>query len=255
MNEPLKCECQHFVDCIQNNQTPITDGYEGLRVLSILNAAQESFNNGSAKIFLDRVAAKKPETNGVFMHPSASVAENCAIGTGTKIWHNSQVQSDAQIGENCIIGHNCFIGAHAKLGNNVKLESNVDVWDLVNLEDYVFVGPSVVFTNDINPRSRYPKMKYPQYGKWIPTLVKEGASIGANSTIICGITIGRYAFIGAGAVVRDNVPDYAVVAGVPAKVIGWMCECGNKLIFKNGKVQCSRCSLKYQKRGEKVNKV
>jgi len=126
---------------------------------------------------------------GISIHPTASVSDRAHIGKGTKIWHNSQIQSGAQIGENCTIGHNCFIGSRAKLGNGVKLESNIDVWDLITVEDYVFVGPSAVFTNDINPRAKYPKKKYPQFGKWIPTLVKEGASIGANATIICGITI------------------------------------------------------------------
>ena len=128
-----------------------------------------------------------------------------------------------------MIGHNCFVGARAKLGNGVKLESNVDVWDLVTLEDYVFVGPAAVFTNDMNPRAKYPKKKYPHYGKWIPTVVKQGASIAANATIVCGVTIGKNAFVGAGTVVNKDVPDYAIVVGVPGKIIGWMCECGNKL--------------------------
>lgn len=252
MSEPLKLECQHFLDCIQNNHTPVTDGNEGLRVLSILNAAQESCNNGNAKIFLDRVVAKKPEQNGVFIHPSASVEENCAIGKGTKIWHNSQIQAGAQIGENCMIGHNCFVGARAKLGNGVKLESNVDVWDLVTLEDYVFVGPAAVFTNDMNPRAKYPKKKYPHYGKWIPTVVKQGASIAANATIVCGVTIGKNAFVGAGTVVNKDVPDSAIVVGVPGKINGWMCECGNKLLFENNKASCSKCACKYHWEDEKV---
>ena len=252
VSEPLKLECQHFLHCVRNNQTPITDGYEGLRVLSILHAAQESINNNSGKIFLDKMVVEKPGREDIFIHPSAFVDDNCLIGKGTKIWHNSQVQPGAQVGDNCVIGHNCFIGSQVKLGNGVKLESNVDVWDLVTLEDYVFVGPSAVFTNDINPRAKYPKMKYPQYGRWIPTLVKEGASIGANATIICGVTIGRWAFVGAGAVVNKDVPDYAIVVGVPAKVIGWMCECGNKLVFENNKGKCSKCSCVYQETNGKV---
>lgn len=134
----------------------------------------------------------------------------------------------------------------------MKLESNIDVWDLVTLENYVFVGPSAVFTNDINPRAKYPKKKYHQYGKWIPTLVKEGASIGANATIICGITIGKHAMIGAGAVVNKNVPDYAIVVGVPAKLIGWICECGTKLNFKRNRATCPKCKRSYNKQGKTV---
>ncbi len=190
-----------------------------------------------------------------FVHSTAFVEKDCKVGKDTKIWNNSQIQSGARIGKNCIIGHNCFVGSRAKLGNGVKLECNIDVWDLVVLEDYVFVGPSAVFTNDINPRAKYPKKKYPEYGKWIPTLVKEGASIGANATIVCGITIGRGAMIGAGAVVSRDVPDYAIVVGIPAKIIGWMCECGSKLKFRNDKAKCAKCSRQYLRRGKKVKQT
>jgi len=187
-----------------------------------------------------------------WVHKTAEIQKGAKISKGTKIWHNCQILKGAQIGKNCIVGHNCFIGSKAKLGNGVKLESNTDVWDLVTLEDYVFVGPSAVFTNDLNPRAKYPKKKYPQYGKWIPTLVKEGASIGANATIVCGNTIGKWALIGAGAVVTRDINDYAIVVGVPAKIIGWICECGNKLKFKKEKAICKICKRKYQKKGNKV---
>ena len=190
-----------------------------------------------------------------FKHKTAEVQQGAKIGKGTKIWQNSQILKGAQIGENCVIGHNCFVGSKAKLGRGVKLESNIDVWDLVTLEDYVFVGPSAVFTNDPNPRAKYPKKKYPKYGKWLPTLVKEGASIGANATIVCGVTIGKYAFIGAGAVVTKDVPDYAIAVGVPAKIIGWMCECGSKLEFKNGKSTCGVCKRKYIKKNNIVKQI
>ena len=252
MSEPLRLECQHFLDCIRDKRVPVTDGSEGLRVLSILYAAQESFNNGSRKISLKKLGIKGLRTTNIFVHPTAYVAESCTIGKNTKIWHNSQIQSGAQIGENCTVGHNCFVGSHARIGKGVKLESNVDVWDLVTLEDYVFVGPSAVFTNDIAPRARYPKKKYPKYGKWTSTLVKEGASIGANATIVSGVTIGRYAFVGAGAVVNKDIPDYAIAVGVPAKVIGWMCECGSKLEFKTDKFLCPNCSCRYQRKNGKV---
>ena len=191
-----------------------------------------------------------------FAHETCAIAGDAKIGKGTKIWHHSQVFSNAEIGENCTIGHNCFVGSEAKLGNGVKLECNIDVWDLVTLEDYVFVGPSAVFTNDMNPRARYPKKKYPEYGKWIGTRVKEGASIGANATIVCGITIGRSAFIGAGSVVRKDVPDYALVVGVPARFVGWMCECGTRLRFEDGdSTQCATCRRKYEKKDLDVRQV
>ncbi len=185
-------------------------------------------------------------------HKTAEIQKGAKIGKGTKIWQNCQILKGAEIGENCVIGHNCLVSSKAKLGKGVKLESNVDVWDLVTLEDYVFVGPSAVFTNDKNPRAKYPKSKYPQYGKWFPTLVKEGATIGANATIVCGIEIGKWAMIGAGAVVTKDVPDYAIVAGVPARIIGWVCECGNKLEFKKGKAICKICKRKYRKKRNKV---
>jgi UDP-2-acetamido-3-amino-2,3-dideoxy-glucuronate N-acetyltransferase len=189
--------------------------------------------------------------NKFWVHKTAEIQKGAKIGKGTKIWQNCQILKGAEIGENCIIGHNCFI-SKAKLGKGVKLESNIDVWDLVTLKDYVFIGPSVVFTNDLTPRAKYPKKKFPKYGKWLPTLVKEGATIGANATILCGITIGKWAMVGAGAVVTENIPDYAIVVGNPAKIIGWVCECGNKLEFKRGKAVCKICRRKYQKKGNKV---
>lgn len=256
MVEPLKLECQHFIDCVLNGKKPYTDGNEGLSVLKILTAAQQSLLNDGEKIILNEEnKSNKPAKPEVFIHETAYVDPGAKIGAGTKIWHHCQIQSGAQIGENCVIGHNCFIGGQAKLGNGVKLESNIDIWDLVTLEDYVFVGPSAVFTNDINPRAKYPKKKYPQFGKWLPTLVKEGASIGANATIICGNTIGRWAMLGAGAVVTKDVPDYAIVAGVPAKIIGWICECGNKLKFVKNEARCPKCSRRYIKKQNNVKQV
>lgn len=186
---------------------------------------------------------------------TAEIQKGSKIGKDTKIWHHCQILKGAEIGENCKIGHNCFVGSRAKLGDGVKLESNIDIWDLVTLENYVFVGPSAVFTNDINPRAKYPKKKFPQYGQWLPTLVREGATIGANSTIICGNTIGKWAMVGAGAVVASDVPDYAIVYGVPATIKGWVCECGDKLEFKKGKTSCRTCKRIYEKIGNKVKQI
>jgi len=190
--------------------------------------------------------------NEFWFHKTAEIRERAKIGRGTKIWNNCQILKGAEIGENCVIGHNCFIASKAKLGNGVKIESNTDVWDYVTLEDYVFVGPSAVFTNDKNPRAKYPKSKFSKYGKWLPTLVKEGATIGANATIVCGSKIGKWAMVGAGSVVTKDVPDYTIVAGVPAKIIGWICECGNRLEFKKGEAVCKICKRKYKKKDKKV---
>ncbi len=186
------------------------------------------------------------------IHKTAEIDEGVLIREGTKVWQNSQIKKGAEIGRDCVIGHNCFIDSGAKIGNSVKLESNIDVWSKVILQDYVFVGPSAVFTNDSNPRARYPKEEYSDYGKWQSTLVKKGASIGANATILCGITIGQNAFVGAGSVVKENIPDYALVVGVPARQIGWICECGNRIDFKNNNGKCSTCGKKYIKEGSKV---
>jgi UDP-2-acetamido-3-amino-2,3-dideoxy-glucuronate N-acetyltransferase len=186
------------------------------------------------------------------IHKTVEIEEGAQIGEGTTIWNNSQVKKRAIIGERCTIGHNCFIDNGAKLGNGIKLESNIDVWEGVTLKDFVFVGPSVVFTNDFNPRAKYPKKEYPEYGKWKPTLVKEGTTIGANATIVCGVTLGKHSFIGAGAVVIEDVPDYGLVVGNPAKKIGWMCECGNRIEFEDGKGVCETCKRKYLKKDNRV---
>ena len=184
-------------------------------------------------------------------HETAEVSKNVKVGKGSKIWHNTQILDGAEIGDNCTIGHNCFVGEDVKIGKSVKIQSNTDVWSKITLEDYVFVGPSAVFTNDLTPRSKYPKEKE----KWLPTTVKEGATIGANATVICGNKIGKWSFIGAGAVVTKDVPDYAVVVGVPAKLVGWVCECGEKIEFKGEKATCKSCRRNYKKSGDKVSHI
>lgn len=193
-----------------------------------------------------------PMENNFWVHKTAEIQKGATIGKGTKIWHYSQVLQGAKIGKNCTVGHNCLVSSKAKLSDGVKLQSNVDIWDFVTLQDNVFVGPSAVFTNDLNPRAKYPKNKFPQYGKWLPTLVKEGATVGANATILCGITIGKWAMVGAGAVVTKDVPDYSLVTGVPAALAGWVCECGMKLRFAESRVSCTVCKRRYEKRNNTV---
>lgn len=186
-----------------------------------------------------------------YVHPSAYVDEGCKIGTGTKIWHFSHIMPHCQIGHNCNIGQNVVISPGVVLGNNVKVQNNVSVYTGVECEDDVFLGPSMVFTNVINPRSAINRKN--EYAK---TLVKKGATIGANATIICGHTIGRFAFIGAGAVVTKNVPDYALLIGNPARQTGWMSEFGHKLNFdKDGIATCAESSERYQLLGGIVSKL
>lgn len=179
-----------------------------------------------------------------FKHESAYVDDNVEIDEGTKIWHFSHVQSGAKLGKNCVLGQNVNIGNNVTIGNFVKIQNNVSVYEGVILEDYVFCGPSMVFTNISDPRSKYPQVGAKYYKK---TLVKEGASLGANSTIVCGHTIGRFAFVGAGAVVTKDIPDFALVVGNPARIIGWFSEAGQKLAFdKDGIAYCEKSNKKYK---------
>lgn len=183
-----------------------------------------------------------------FVHESAYVDEGARIGKGTKIWHFCHIMSGAEIGERCSLGQNVFVANNVKIGNGVKIQNNVSVYEGVILEDYVFCGPSMVFTNVKTPRSAYPRNTSADYAR---TLVKRGASIGANATIVCGVTIGEWAFVAAGAVVTKDVPPYALVAGVPARIIGWACKCGTRLEFDGVTAACSECGRQYEKRGER----
>ena len=192
-----------------------------------------------------------PDSKNYFSHKTAVIDENCEIAKGTKIWHFSHIMSDCKIGENCNIGQNVVISPQVVLGKNVKVQNNVSIYTGVICEDDVFVGPSMVFTNVINPRSAINRKN--EYAR---TVVKHGASIGANATIVCGHDIGRFAFIGAGAVVTKNVPDYALVIGNPAKQTGWMSEYGHKLSFdKNGLATCPESQEKYQLKEGRVVKL
>lgn len=174
-----------------------------------------------------------------FVHESSYVDDDVKIGKGTKIWHFCHIQTGAVIGENCSFGQNVNVSNHVKIGNGVKVQNNVSIYEGVELEDYVFCGPSMVFTNDLTPRAKYPKGSI-GYKK---TLLKEGATIGANATIVCGHIIGKWAMIAAGAVVTKDVLDYALMAGVPARQIGWVCECGERL---HAGMICQNCGRKYK---------
>lgn len=188
----------------------------------------------------------------VYVHPSSYIDEPCAIGKGTMIWHFSHIMKNCSIGENCRIGQNVVVSSGVKIGNNVKIQNNVSVYTGVVLEDDVFCGPSMVFTNVNTPRSAYPRNTSEDY---LPTLVRQGASIGANSTIVCGHTIGEHAFIGAGAVVTKDIPPYALVYGNPGRIKGWACACGIKLEFENNQSSCSECGKQYRQEDGKVERV
>jgi UDP-2-acetamido-3-amino-2,3-dideoxy-glucuronate N-acetyltransferase len=176
------------------------------------------------------------------IHPSAFVDEGATIGNGTRVWHFCHVNAGAVIGENCSLGQNVVVMNDVRIGNNVKIQNNVSVYDAVEIEDDVFCGPSMVFTNVINPRSHVPRKS--EYRR---TRVRRGASIGANATIVCGVTLGEYCFVGAGAVVTADVPAYALVLGVPAKQAGWMCQCGERLEEgKEDAVTCQACGSQYR---------
>jgi UDP-2-acetamido-3-amino-2,3-dideoxy-glucuronate N-acetyltransferase len=179
-----------------------------------------------------------------FKHESAYVDEPCEIGEGTKIWHFSHVQSGVKIGTNCVLGQNVNIGTNVSIGNFVKIQNNVSVYEGVILEDYVFCGPSMVFTNILDPRCKYPQVGSQFYKT---TLIKEGASLGANSTIVCGHTVGRFALVGAGSVVTKDIPDFALVIGNPARIKGWVSEAGRKLEFdKEGIAFCEKSNKRYK---------
>jgi len=268
--EPLKAECKAFLSAIKTNTKPLTSGEEGLKVLKVLELSQHSleqkeqnsFNLEHRTLNVEQSSPVEPRTLNVepspsniepetlnieprtrfFAHETAIIDDNVEIGEKTKIWHFSHILSGSKIGENCNIGQNVVIGPDATIGNKCKIQNNVSVYKGVTLEDGVFCGPSMVFTNIFNPRAEIGKMDQVR-----PTLIKKGATLGANCTIVCGHTIGRYAFIGAGAVVTKDVPDHALMVGNPARQIGWMCECGEKL---NTKQKCPACKKQYKPMGD-----
>lgn len=187
-------------------------------------------------------------TKKIFIHPSACIDKGAKIGAGTKIWHNTHITANAVIGSNCNIGQNCYVAG--EMGEGCRLQNNVNVYQGVVLKNYIFCGPNATFTNDLNPRSKYPK-----HGQWIKTEVKDGASIGAGCIIICGVTIGTWAFAGAGSVVTKDIPNYALVYGNPAMLKGWVCECGEKMPLTFTFYQCKKCKRMYAQKNEKVKLV
>ena len=237
--EPLNSECRHFLQCVEKRTAPKTDAREGLRVLKVLAACEEALQT-------DRVVPmakqKPPADKDYFAHPTAVVDEPAQIGRGTKIWHFSHILPGAVIGERCIFGQNCQVGEKVIVGNNVKVQNNVSIYTGTVVEDDVFLGPSCVLTNVTNPRSQV--NRHALYEK---TVIRRGATVGANATIVCGIELGRYCFIAAGAVVAGNVPDYALMVGNPARQKGWMSRHGHRLgaADANGIMVCPESGYRY----------
>jgi UDP-2-acetamido-3-amino-2,3-dideoxy-glucuronate N-acetyltransferase len=233
--EPLRAECLHFLQCCESRQAPRTDGHEGLRVLQVLEAAQHSMERSGERIKISESSVQ------FFAHPSSIVDAGAKIGAGSKIWHFSHVSDGAELGPNCNLGQNVFIAGNVSVGANVKIQNNVSIYAGTAIEDNVFLGPSCVLTNISNPRSEVVRKSI--YEK---TLIKRGATIGANATVVCGTTIGQYAFVAAGAVVTKDVADYAVVKGSPARQTGWMSRHGQVLKFDDaGGAVCPESKLHY----------
>ncbi len=237
-SEPLANECRHFLDCLEKRRIPKTDGREGVRVLRVLESCQRAMENGPASVPLS-VAAAQP----YFAHETAIVGETARIGPGTKIWHFSHIMSGATVGSHCNFGQNCHVAAGAAIGNNVKVQNNVSIYGGAVIEDDVFLGPSCVLTNVSNPRAQVNR-----HSLYETTLLRRGVTVGANATIVCGIELGRYCFIAAGAVVTKNVPEYALMAGSPARRIGWMSRHAQRLenAAEDGVMVCPESGFRYR---------
>lgn len=239
--EPLKAECQHFLDCVATRTAPVSDGEEGLRVLRVLDACQRSLVSGGTVVDL---AGHQCETKQLpyYVHESAYVDDGAEVGAGTKIWHFSHIMKGARIGQRSTIGQNVNVDSGVTIGSNVKIQNNVSVYTGVEIEDDVFLGPSCVLTNVTNPRAQVVR-----HALYETTRLRRGCTIGANATIVCGVTIGRYAFAAAGSVVTSNVPDYALVMGNPARRVGWMSRHGHRLGAPDasGEMRCPESGYRY----------
>ncbi|CCG40530.1 Gfo/Idh/MocA family oxidoreductase [Magnetospirillum molischianum] len=236
-DEPLRLECQHFLDCVRTGATPRTDGWEGLRVLKVLQKAQDSL----AETLKPPETAAKPAFPGVIVHESAYIDDQVQIGEGSRVWHFSHILSRTTIGQNVNIGQNVVAGPDVTVGDNCKIQNNVSIYKGVTLEQGVFCGPSCVFTNVLTPRAEVNRK-----ADFLPTLVRRGTTIGANATIVCGHTINEYAMIAAGAVVTHDVPAFALMAGVPARRIGWVSRAGERL---GDDLICPRDGSRYRETG------
>jgi UDP-2-acetamido-3-amino-2,3-dideoxy-glucuronate N-acetyltransferase len=245
--EPLGEECRHLVACLASRGRPASDGASGVAVLRVLEACQASLDAGGAVVRLAPSAGPAGDATPYFAHPTAAIDPGARIGAASRVWHFSHVMAGARVGRNTTLGQNVFVASGAVVGDNVKIQNNVSVYDGVVLEDDVFCGPGAVFTNVEHPRSHVPRK-----GEFRATVVRRGATIGANATVVCGHTVGAYAFVGAGAVVTRDVPDHALVLGVPARVVGWVCRCGVPLVFEDGRAKCAECRAAYQRAGEHV---
>ncbi|NQT13098.1 MAG: Gfo/Idh/MocA family oxidoreductase [Planctomycetes bacterium] len=239
--EPLRVECQHFLESVRKRTCPVTDGKEGLRVLRVLADCQRAMeaNLGDHS---RRPARRVCRDTTFFAHATASIDEECDIGAKTKIWHYSHIMRDVRIGADCVVGQNCCVSPKVSIGNRVKIQNNVSIYTGVSIEDDVFLGPSCVFTNVSNPRSQVNRRSL-----YETTVVRRGATIGANATVVCGVEIGRYAFVGAGAVVTKSVPEYALVMGNPAREVAWMSRHGHQLSAPDadGIMVCPESGLRY----------
>jgi UDP-2-acetamido-3-amino-2,3-dideoxy-glucuronate N-acetyltransferase len=252
--EPLRAELAHFIECARGRKKPLTDGAEALRVLRVLAQCDQSLQlarGDAGRVMTENSAATAAPAKPKFtVHETACIDDDVAIGDGTTIWHFSHLLKHTTVGANCRIGQNVVIGPKVRVGNGVKIQNNVSVYEGVTLEDDVFCGPSMVFTNVINPRSAIVRKD-----EYRATRVRQGASLGANCTIVCGVAIGRYAFVGAGSVVTKDVPDYALVVGNPARQSGWVCECGNKLPVAENEIACAACEATYTATPEGLERV
>ena len=236
-SEPLRLECLKFLECLETRQAPFTDGDEAVRVLRVLNACQRALElNEPVVVQPPKPEAARPDYQ---VHDSAVIDDDVVIGSRTKIWHFSHILPGTRIGEGCNIGQNVVIGPRVAIGNGCKIQNNVSVYEGVTLEDDVFCGPSMVFTNVFNPRSHIRRMH-----ELRATRVGKGSTIGANATIVCGNTLGEYSFIGAGAVVTMDVPAHALMVGNPAVQKGWVCSCGVRLLDD---LSCPTCLTAYEK--------